>query len=201
MTVAWPYSRNCPVEVLQRSYRATREAAHAAGHAFHTHACDEIGYIEVWRCLWETPGSLIVVEHDMVPTPDQVAAIASCRERLCVGAYLQRRHANSGMTHRTWTVRPQPGQKPIEGTDGCFVGFGKEAVQIRVLEEGDAWADLYGFGLVKLSEPLRRELTPAWLDSAQKWSSLDTRLSLVTSELGIRAHVHWPLVEHLAWSG
>jgi hypothetical protein len=61
------------------------------------------------------------------------------------------------------------------------------------IPEGEPWADLVGFGLVKFGSAVLC-LGPSWAEGT--WRDLDTRVSLWTHRLGHVWHVHWPDIPH-----
>lgn len=62
------------------------------------------------------------------------------------------------------------------------------------IADGDAWADLAGFGLLRITRSFQEGYAPGWRDGP--WNNLDTRFSEWVSQLGVPFHVHCPAIPH-----
>lgn len=135
------------------------------------HCVREHDYEDGLKTLWKTPADLVIIEHDVMATPEQVASILLCPYISCAYAY--------------WLYPTTTG--------------GKEPViahrrHDEFIKEGDQFADSVGFGFTKLSKYVRQEITE-W-NPKGSWRNLDERVSAAFREEDYIFHIHWPTVEH-----
>lgn len=118
--------------------------------------------------------SLIIVEHDMLPTARALNELVECSEPICIVAY-RLRSKDAQQAHRV--LDP-------DGEEESIIGHKR----YRWIGQGDTHADLWGLGCVRVrgTEPWPLGNHPA------EWHMLDTVLSY---KLG-PAHVHWPEIAH-----
>lgn len=126
---------------------------------------------DYWRALaaaWDTPRTLVIVEHDMECSDDLIGQIVACKHRKCSWAYLL-----------YWASTHQPPHY-AHRNGGPAAG--------RWVSEGEEWATFGGIGLCKLTSETR-----VFGLTESHWSLLDTQVSACS--VG-NWHLHWPAVEH-----
>lgn len=174
MKILHPYNPN----VRPQDQTETWEILdHIAGYCIeHVNTVEPTAYEEAIRYNWNLGKPFIIVEHDIVPTQQIIDEIASCEEEICVANY----YLYECNTHI---------KEPISSHRIVTKGhYGKiEALKNITNEE---YADLYGFGLAKIT-PFDRY---PWMPT-KSWFNVDTRLSQYTFSRAKRAHIH-STVEH-----
>jgi hypothetical protein len=140
--------------------------------------------------LWGKSEHLIIVEHDIWPTPKQWKALLLSTELMTVFPYTFNKDA------------------PPHWTQGTSVAT--HGGQLRV---NDKWADGSGLGLIKFSaEAMRRiDLNGPLAEAGgavqgvhpnsqdfrtRHWGNLDGVISLLAQAAGVRFAVLWPIVKH-----
>jgi hypothetical protein len=151
---------------------------------------DGTEYANAIADLWGAEPHLIIVEHDIWPTPEQWLALLLSTHPLTVFPYTFNKDA------------------PPHWTEGTSV-----ATHGGQLKVGDPWADGSGIGLIKITAEGARRIdldgpmaTPGGvvhglypndqLWRTRHWGNLDGVLSLLAQAAGIRFAVLWPLVKH-----
>lgn len=64
----------------------------------------------------------------------------------------------------------------------------------RWIADGEEWADLAGFGLLRITKAFQQTYAPGWRPGP--WNNLDTRFSEWVHLLGVPFHVHYPTIPH-----
>lgn len=141
-------------------------------------------YEAMLRHVWGQD-DLIIIEHDIVPTFDDLQGLIHCACPVCVGAYY---------------LYP-----PVSGTKQPVVAHRKVMPDSSHawLEYGEEWADIVSMGLIKISREAQRMCSFNDLIWGS-WDNLDIRLSKLLRDSLHRElpfHVHWPIVEHRHWRG
>lgn len=134
-------------------------------------------YSEALADSWYGHDSLIVVEHDIVPTAAALSGLLECLIPVCVVAY---------RLHPLTTRLSEP----------VFAHRLQDAGWYRWVTEGEDRADRIGLGLVRFRPRARMRVEPRRFAGVE-WVRLDDELSQLLEGQGLTAHVHWPAVRHL----
>ena len=139
----------------------------------------EYGYRDVLREFWHENAPLCILEQDLIPTPGMLRDLADCPYELCAQAY--------------WLGPKSLGRDGFEIAHRVYVK-GEELPQW--IKPGVEWSDLAGFGLTKLGKYARRKIAPDWQSELYHHTNMDTKLSMLFHEQGMRFHIHYPSVAH-----
>lgn len=132
----------------------------------HVDVSEDGGYPHLLQRLWSEGEGVILIEHDVVPTQEQLQQLVRCEHDWCAYTY----HPHAGASIEAGAI----------AMFGCCK-LGEETMQ-RLPRVWSSW------GTSKPAEP--------WMLGTPNWAWLDTRLTYYAREKGIRAHQHWPDVEH-----
>lgn len=137
------------------------------------HWCyEDVDYALGLRSVWNDPDDLVIIEHDIVPSPTQVNELLECNNSLCCFAYYLAPHFTGNI-------------KPIfaQSNDGVAI------------EKGDSYCLSSGLGFVKIA-PFIRERTE--LPPIEGWVHFDMAVNRTIRKAfkDISWHVHWPPVRH-----
>lgn len=119
---------------------------------------------------WDSDGDLIIVEHDMAPTPKQIIDMANCKEEICTRPYWIG-PATSGRTDATISITTEVGRPNREVP----------------------YAIHSAIGLVKISGSLRKRLPKP---NRNVWFSVEGEINKIVQQAGLQWHCHYPLVAH-----
>lgn len=164
--------------VREPEQRATWEACRvleAYGYRVEHMPClGEWGYAKGLRSWWEWPGELVLLEQDLAPTPADVRDLLSCPYGLCAARYsLYPVSTHLGapvLAHRFW-----------------------DGEHLRWVLEGEEFAHLAGFGLVRFPSRLR---WPGMVPIVPH-RELDTRLSRrLSAQSDLLWHLHREVPHH-----
>ena len=140
--------------------------------------CDDWGDYTRWLAtLWGQGQQLLVLEHDLVPTPWALAGLLGCRAPICAQAY-------RAYPPTTGRVAPVYAHCQFDGHS------------MLPVEEGQEYADDFALGFTMLRRPFQGQ-TAVQRWGASTWQNLSVVLSQEARRVGMRAHLHWPAVEHL----
>jgi len=134
-------------------------------------------YTRALSSLWGRGHDLIIVEHDLVPGIAEVAALIRCDHRICAWGYL----VHTATTRRRESVVAH----------SCFDGH-----QLVPVKAGASFADTFSLGFTMMRREFQ-SLVPAQLWGGATWEVLADRLYELARERGVRAHLHWPVIQHL----
>lgn len=179
MILLHPFAPHVPVERRGATEQALSELVPVLGWDVRHVAMPADEPERYGRSLAELWGldDLAVCEHDVVPTAEALRGLEQCPRPLCAVAYLL--HPPSTglpapvMAHRVFTPGPNPW---------------------RWVTPEDQWADLVALGLIRVRKEVGWAVAPRW--EPAPWAGLDGRMSVYLAQLGLRWHVHWPVVEH-----
>jgi hypothetical protein len=133
-------------------------------------------YEEQIEYLWNQGNPFIICEQDIVPTQKDIDDLAQCKEHFCAAKY-RLYPCSTGLPIPVLAHR-----SIVEGTN-------RRNWKTRWINDDDIYADLWGFGLTKLTPFGEYPIIKG------KWKDIDTRLSMTLWEQGILAHLH-PEVKH-----
>lgn len=191
--------------------------------AFVHQACGpDTRYEDGLKALWGQD-DLVILEHDLVPTLEVLAALEPARHPLCAQAYplyhdgqhgkaldeawamAQRITRDSPQAQQVYDLcaqayvlwhqsyRPNP-SSPRRYFATCAHRTVDAQGQHHWVDDGQEWADLAGFGLLRITKAFQQAHAPGWREGP--WNNLDTRFSEWVYGLGIPFHVHWPEIPH-----
>ena len=139
-------------------------------------------YHEGLVTAWQSPGDLIVIEHDNVPTLDQISDMLRCNEACCTTPY--------------WVGPPSTGQT------GSIVSVNSlnNPPITSISRSGHqpngytmVRADHSSIGCIKLSAAWRRLVG---LPTREVWFAVENSVNIRVAESGQTWHVHWPMCRH-----
>lgn len=143
-------------------------------------ACvNEGDYPRAWVDHWDHPGTIVNLEHDLVPTLEALDELIECPQELCTQGY----KIYPLSTARKGEVFAQR------------LAANDPARYDRWIAEGDLYADFTGLGFVKIDHQARSVLMPPTEDETT-WTGWDFTLSNSFYKLGKCWHVHWPAITH-----
>lgn len=134
-------------------------------------------YWELLRHYWGYPGDLLIVEHDMQVTDDDILALVECKEPLCSQAY--KRSGDFYWCHNVTPTPYDPGGWGNQQSKWLDPPVGKR----------HSFAGFSGLGCCKITHRARYG---KWL-RATRFQKLD---QAVTQALATPWHIHWPGVGH-----
>lgn len=178
-------------------------------------------YEEGLRRYWGR-ATVIIVEHDVVVPWAMLVALRTCPAPICAAAYplyihpvgaARWREAWALQAAAQWDGAPLTARlrratriladlyTPPGDTDPTvpWPTWAHRVVQPatdthRWVRDGEPWADLVGFGCVKIDGDWQRAHPAGWHPG--QWSTLDSRVSDWLYGLRTRVHIHWPAVDH-----
>lgn len=131
---------------------------------------DPLDYEMAVKYNWNLGYTFFILEQDKVPTQEIIDEMALCEEPICVANYM---------------------------LSAKKMGLDREVSAHRIITRGnpshieelrhvttESYADLYGFGLVKITPFGRYGLT------LRNWNGLDARVSTYTAMHAYKAHIH-----------
>lgn len=144
-------------------------------HIEHIKTIGPLDYETAIKYHWNQGEPFIILEQDKVPTVEILDGMKDCENKICAANYLLNPR-KMGVTewvsaHRIIT----------KGDPGLI----KEMKHVTIEE----YADLYGFGLTKIT-PFGRY---PWLP--KPWRGIDVRVAIYTAKHSYKVHIH-PLVVH-----
>jgi len=137
----------------------------------HIKTIDELDYETAIKYHWNQGEPFIILEQDNVPTLEILDSIRNCSEPICAANYIL------NMKDRKNVVSQYMSNRIITAGNATLI----KAIKYVTNEE---YADLYGFGLVKITPFGRYPFMPS------NWRDMDSRLSIYTSKYGYKAHIH-----------
>ena len=118
---------------------------------------------------------IIIIEHDIIYTKEQLHEIRNCKHFLCTFNYY---------LYPITTKLKEPVLAHRQKINNAFVWN----------NEMDAEANTVGFGMTKISREFQMKHKPNW--EKGDWKNLDTRFSLWVMGLGYKFQIHKDIVEH-----
>lgn len=139
-----------------------------------TYQCtEEKSYEEMFRKVWDAPIDYVIIEHDMVPTVDQITDIVLCPFPTCTFDY--QLNDWGALACRDVDVEP-------------LEAYGHKA---------HVFCKLAGLGFTKLGWQQRARISLRDLEESNyEWRDLDSRLSRLINKHNGTFHVHDGLVHH-----
>ena len=141
---------------------------------YHAYCVGSTDYATALRVYWELSGHMVIVEHDIVPTEEQVRELIDCPHPLCTIPY--------------WLWPESTGLTYALCSAFLVTEHGKVCVP-----DGEAYADFSALGLVKLSAEFRASVGKP---SIVQWNNVDIEINRLVSLGHYRWHIHRPMVEH-----
>lgn len=107
----------------------------------------------------------------------------------------QEAYALCAQAYSLWhqSYRPDP-RSPRRYFASCAHRHVRADGSHRWITPQDAWSDLAGFGLLRITQAFQEAHPPEW--RMGPWNNLDTRFSEWVHGLGVPFHIHWPLIPH-----
>lgn len=135
-------------------------------------------YGEAISWCWDRGHTLLTIEHDLVPELEHLIALEACQQALiCQQAYML--HFGS-----------------VASAAGVYAFRVATVDGMRWGELDEQWADWFTLGCT-VFKPEAMARIGAWsAPDNDGWAAQDTWLSRFSRELGLRAHVHWPAIQH-----
>ena len=138
---------------------------------YYAYCVGSTDYATALRVYWELSGHMLIVEHDIVPTEEQIRELIDCPHPLCTVPYWLW-PKSTGLIDAIQSVR----------TDGNFD-----------VPPDQKFADFSSLGLVKLSAEFRASVGKP---SIVQWNNVDIEINRLVSLGHYRWHIHRPMVEH-----
>lgn len=165
----------------------------------HVEVRGELGYTQAIEALWDGPGDLVVVEHDIVPTREHFLGLERCiTPYLCAVDYPLYARMCQRVAWVSVNWNDGKGEVPewvcMDHEAKGLESFRQVDGLIRWGDPGEEWADIVCLGFTRFSEELRREHPYVW--QKEKWLWLDTKLFEGLHRDGVRAHIHYPKALH-----
>ncbi len=166
--------------------------------------------------------TLVVVEHDIVPSMQMLNHLWTCKEPLCMQAY--RIPVDTQNSQALRMAEEMVGSVDADDPLRCEAirrigqfsdldrdaarhtvdrhGFAYPLVHRVVMPSGherwgrtaDQFADHFALGLTKFSRSLQKAVGTDWAPGS--WSNLDSRMSNYVRAQGHKVHIHFPEVKH-----
>lgn len=137
-------------------------------------------YPRAWAENWDFDGTLVNLEHDLVPTLQVLDELIDCPSKLCTQAY--KIYPLSTALDREVFVQRLASKDEVRFD--------------RWVLEGDAHADYTGLGLAKLEAEVRSTIPTSNIERYASWKGFDFSLSNLFHVQGKRWHIHWPAIPH-----
>lgn len=135
-------------------------------------------YEEGLKDIWKAETDIVIVEHDMLVTTEQINDLLNCPYIACAHSYY---------IYPVTTGLKEP----------VFAHYNRnDDGELVWLDEGEQWSQFAGFGCTKLGRMARREVSSWEQNLKTGWRDLDSRVSRAFNEAGLRFHIHWPTIEH-----
>ena len=143
-------------------------------------AKDEYTYFETIKKYWKKK-EIIIVEHDLVPTKEQILNLIYCKEPFCSYPYFLD-YKRKRLSISQLNYNPMINDYSIsEYPKGIFPEY----------------ADANGIGVSKISLPFQYKINIEKYDVEKyKWTYIDTFLSKEMAKINQRWHLHYPVLEH-----
>ena len=157
----------------------------------HVHAMGPNDYADTIRDNWGLGHDLIIIEQDIVATPDHIKRLISCRSSLCCFPYLVKSDRLDCHSIFTFTDHSKPDNwKTFDGT---------RYIDRVKIEKKPEYCGLSGFGLTKIGVNAQKLIDFPRLYDLDRWDIIDSWLSLRLYErIGNNRifHIHYPAVKH-----
>jgi len=141
-----------------------------------THGAQSYGDAIAW--CWNRSEQLCLLEHDLVPELEHLVRLELCPHPICMQAY-QLHEATVGSTVPVYAFR-------VLRDDGTLRwGF-----------EGEEFADYFSLGCTRFRMLAMSRLASWSAPDAESWQYLDHWLARASRVAGVRAHIHWPAIQH-----
>ena len=164
---------------------------------FHVPTVEDDDYENLIKRFWDN--DFIIVEHDVIPTRDQLLDMIRCPYPLCARA-VRIWPGKTGLEKPVWSARV------VTLDSSTIINGGLESASWRWITEGETQADHTGFSMVKFTRVGVTGVRPFF--GKGDWKDLDWRVCKAL--LDVRSmdphsmppwHIHWPEAIHIArWS-
>ena len=138
--------------------------------------------------LWRKREDFIIVEHDIVPTQEQLLEIINCPEPLCAAWYWC-------YPASTKAKEPMPSIRNIKRVE--YVSDYPNVLEWRPIDSENLpkTCDVYPLGLTKFTaEVMQKVAVKDFFDdkntNPEYWRVYDTRLGIATYHAGFKCHIH-----------
>lgn len=175
------------------------EAPHLVGWEIRRLRCPRVNrfaYAQGLVRAWDRPGTLVVLEHDVVPLPGQLQELAACPEPICLVNYpitwchyraVARKEGAVIVVHGAVCIdhaRIVNAYRVRDPTAPGGFSFGADHLR---------FADLFSLGCTKFSEEARQAVIP---DPGTRFEILDDTLARAFAATDYRVHIHYPDAGH-----
>ena len=157
----------------------------------HVHALGVNDYADTIRDNWGEGHDLVIIEQDIVATPDHIRELITCRNSLCCFPYLVKSDRQDTYSVFNFTDRPKP--------DNWKTYDGDRYIDRVKIERKPEYCGLSGFGLTKLGVKAQQLVDFVRLYDLDRWDIIDSWLSLrLYEKIGNNQifHIHYPPVKH-----
>lgn len=127
------------------------------------------------KAFWDTPATMVIIEHDIHVTDAILTQLLECPYPLCAVNY-KLYPVSTGLTE------PINAHRKVMRTGA-----------MQWIEDGEPIADVASFGLVKFAWYIRQAID-LWEQGT--WRDLDWRISKEYMAIEQPFHIHWPEVQH-----
>ncbi len=162
----------------------------------HVHAMGPNDYADTIRDNWGLGHDLVIIEQDIVASPDHIKRLISCNSSFCCYPYLVKNDVPDSYSIFNFTDHSKPDNwKTFDGTQYI------DRVRIETRPE---YCGLSGFGLTKIGVKVQKLIDFPRLYNLDRWDIIDSWLSLRLYErIGNNRifHIHHPAVKHNHSSG
>lgn len=168
-----PYSLTRPQEQLE-TWKAL-DCLNRMYPVYH-HLCNKPDdYDKGLACRWNKGYGLVIVEQDIVPTPDMIMNLVHSQALMAAQAYY------------LYTLENEP-----VIAHRCYI----DSMATRWIEPEETQAHLIGLGLTYFSKEAQSLVDLTTLSHNRRWDNLDIRLSQAFYAQGLTFNIHYPVVTH-----
>ncbi|MEM3844856.1 MAG: hypothetical protein QXU98_04055 [Candidatus Parvarchaeota archaeon] len=125
--------------------------------------------------IWDRD-DILILEMDIVPTEEALKDIVKCPEPLCAYDYSLYNETNTAISaHRIKDPVDKRGWRNLRN---------------------EKFADYVGFGFTKIKKCIQHKISITQALPLDKFVGPDVGVSMATSELGLKWHIHYPALKH-----
>lgn len=185
-------------DVRKTYQRETWKAFKSIDPAFqveHVHVVENSDYADTLKRNWGKGHKLIIIEQDIVATPNHIGELLKCRARLCAFPYLVK--ANEPGSYSIFNFARYSKPNNWKTFDGA------RYIDRIEIDERPKYCGLSGFGLTKIGPKAQELIDFPNLYDLKRWDIIDSWLSLRLYEKIRRNrifHLHYPPVKHNHYS-
>lgn len=181
-------------DIRKRNQKETWKAFKTIDGEFdveHIHAVERNDYSNALKRYWGKGHNLIIVEQDIVATPNHIRELLSCKARLCCFPYLIKSDDPARYSIFNFTRYSKP--------DNWKTFDGARYIDRVNIDKRPKYCGLSGFGLTKIGVKAQELLDFPKMYKLNRWDIIDSWLSLRLYEI-IKCnriyHIHYPSVKH-----